>query len=216
MPMFISGSGGACSGSLWGVLSGTLPIAATGSYSNADAALGYPVVCTGSLLVSNYVSGSDTSQRVHAYLGGPDGATWTLLGGQPGAYAEGPGTVTQYVGSSIYKPGSVIYVDPSTAWRHLAYTLEPAATAGAGSEYTFIATANAGSGATFGITGSSGELQVMFQCGNGTFMETGKTWFTFNPGIMTQGSRIICRCDGNSWYLDGSTDKDNNEISVNS
>ena len=210
-----------CTGSLTGVFSGSVAVLpegtgiGTGSYSNTPF---NSEVCTGSLLVSTYVSGNSADQRLHAFLGDQEGAgTWTLVAGQPGAYAhDNTLLIDQRINDTVYKPGSTIYYDPGQAATQIAYTLDPADTAGAGTEYTFIATANANGATQFGITGSSGEIQLLAQCGNGAKNETGKTWFAFKVGVVTQGTRVVCRCDGNSWYLDVSTDKDNDEMETNS
>jgi hypothetical protein len=207
-----------CTGSLTGVFSGSLAFAPTASYRNTADGTG---VCTGSLLVSEYLSssagGSATYQRIHAFLDDASGdGAWTYVASQPGCYEESnTGAITTSIyPNETYASHKVIFVDAGQSANHVAYTL-PSATAFKGYELTFVATANANASAQFGITGSSNQLHVLFQCDGGVFSQTGKTSMAFQQGKFSQNTRITCRSNGDSWFLDGSTDQDNSKMYTN-
>jgi hypothetical protein len=84
MPMWISGSS-ACSGSIMGILSGSIPVGQTGSYDNALSG----GICTGSLLVHTY-SGS-ACQRLYIRLSGSGGDEWVFITGSTGCAEWIPG-----------------------------------------------------------------------------------------------------------------------------
>ncbi len=210
MPLVVSSSIG-CTGSLMGIFSGSLPVHPTGSYYNY---LGIDA-CTGSVIVSDYLSGSTTTQRVHAYLGdGTGAATWTLLGGQPGAYQEGnTSAISRTMDTTIYRPGSTIFVSGSTGTNDIQYTLPSLATA-FGARYRFISVADGGSGVGVTFTApTTGRLQVTAQCTDGSKSGYNKTNLIFADTKFKLGTFIDCDCDGVNWYLRLHTSASKDEVS---
>jgi hypothetical protein len=210
MSIYISGSSG-CEGELRGIFSGSLPVHPTASYYNDTEER----TCTGSLVVSTYVSASTTTQRVHAYLDDGDGASWTLLGGQPLTYSHSnissgsEGAVVDTITSAKYRPGTTIFIDASFnagmvgGGGRVAYTMEPAATAGSGAKYDFICNGAAGTRVTVGFTGSSGEINYNVSCNDGNATNNGRDYFSFVANQFKQGTYLTCISDGNAWYFTG-------------
>ena len=215
MSIYISGSSG-CVGELRGIFSGSLPVHPTASYYNND---GGTTVCTGSLIVSNYVSGSTTTQRVHAYLGdGSGGATWTQLGGQPGAYGErsvGSNPVTEIISTAVYRPGATIFADLAVGTGGLVnkYTLLAASEYPFGTTYTIVADSDIKSTSRLGITASSGELNYLIQCKHDQAIGKNKTFFSSEPGKLKAGTRLVLTANSASWWVSGITHCSASDIS---
>ena len=195
MPMFISSSIG-CTGSLMGIFSGSLPVHPTASYYNY---LGVDA-CTGSVIVSDYLSGSTTTQRVHAYLGDGSGASWTLLGGQPAAYQEqNTAAISRTMNTTIYRPNATIFISASSNTNDVQYTLPPLEL---GLRYRFISAANPGTGVGVTFTSpTTARLQVTAQCTDGSKSSNNKTNVIFADTKFKLGTFIECDSDGVNWYL---------------
>jgi hypothetical protein len=220
MSIYISGSSG-CAGELRGIFSGSLPVHPTASYYNNG---GGTTTCTGSIIVSNYVSGSKTFQRVHAYLGSGSETEWTELGGQPATYHVDnyTGGITAVMNSVTHRPGTTIFVDASrrnTSAHHISFTLPPAVPTRpggvpAGTEYTFICTGNAGSAVAFGITGSSayGRINSTVACNDAVSNESLRVAISFVVNQFKKGTTLRCISDGDNWYISGVAKCDNDKI----